>query len=177
MNFRLLVIGFLALLLLLGGCKVDTSDLDTQRANIEKFVETQYPTLYTVHSGVYRYITNGTREGAEQAAMVETGDSLYFRFAAYMFSSSGGLGTLYYTNYAALITPAGLPWSDEPEAARLGVTKLLKGLEYGLPGCREGDTVQLFFPSDLGYGDKPNGIVSQNTPLAWEIAIEKVVKQ
>jgi len=45
-----------------------------------------------------------------------------------------------------------------------------------LDGCRQGDSVQLFLVSRLGYGNKPLGLVPANTPLVWDIVVNQVVK-
>ena len=101
---------------------------------------------------------------------------------AYAFSSgSSGKGELYYTNRKDLIDEESLTdlehyWPFEPQEISLSDSRLVKGVRLGLDGCRQGDSVQLFLVSRLGYGNKPLGLVPANTPLVWDIVVNQVVK-
>lgn len=166
--------------LLLWGCSGSSKVLEDQRTAIERYLDGK-ALPYVLQSGVYKHLGNAGREGYEDDPVVKTGDSLKFDFAAYFFSSSTGLGRLYYTNIASIIEADTILnpiyWPAAPLEAKLGVTPLIAGLTLGLPDSRQGDSVLLFFASDLGYGGKPNGIIPDNTALVWVIKINEVIKQ
>ena len=137
---------------------------------------------YSIRSGVYRYIANADRSGYERAPMIENGDSVEFLFEAHLFSTSPG--ALFFTNRRevidTLVKTEGLDpefWPYGPQKIRLGKTALMEGLKNGLPGCREGDSVQLFIPSDQAFSDQSVGIVPPNSATLYILNIEKVKKQ
>lgn len=114
--------------------------------------------------------------------MLDGESSAVIDFAVYAFSSgSSGKGELYYTNRKDLIDEESLTdlehyWPFEPQEISLSDSRLVKGVRLGLDGCRQGDSVQLFLVSRLGYGNKPLGLVPANTPLVWDIVVNQVVK-
>ena len=59
---------------------------------------------------------------------------------------------------------------------KIGAGSVIKGLDNALPSCRTGDTVQVFIPTDLGYGDKSAGVVPANTALMYLINIQNITK-
>ncbi len=165
----------------LSACSKDTSDVDDQRLSIESYLSRQGWTIDYL-GGVYRYVLNRDRHGYEEAVQAESGDSVIFNYAVYQFSSSstGGVGTLIYTNNPEIQSEQeGLDptyWAKEPLGVELGRTPLISGLELGLTGVRQGDTLQLFMSSDKGYGDKAFGTIEANTPLVWNLGIKEVIK-
>lgn len=178
------VVIVVGILLLLNGCKVDTSVVDTQRASIEGFLRHDsivFDSHFAFNTGVYKVVAGRDNANAALLPRAEAGDSVKFRFAVYTFSSSNGFGNLFFTNIQSLVAKDTVLnprfWSFEPEAVKLGTTRLIRGLDIGLPNTLEGDSIHLFFASNLGYGGKPNGVIAQNSPLAWKIIIDQVIKQ
>ena len=163
-------------------CSKDTSDVDDQRVSIENYISRQGWENVDYLGGVYRYVLNQNRPGYEDAMRAGTGDKVVINYTVYQFSSSstGGLGTLIYTNNPEVqneqegLDPA--YWAKEPWEVTLGSTPLISGLELGLNGVRQGDTLQLFMSSDKGYGDKEFGTIAANTPLVWNLGIKEVFK-
>ena len=143
------------MLLSLSACSKDTSDIDDQRVSIENFISKQGWENADYLGGVYRYVLNRDRNGYENALVAETGNTVRINYTVYKFSSSsaGGVGNLIYTNNPDLQNEQeGLDptyWLKEPLEVQLGSTPLISGLEIGLTGARQGDTLQLFMSSVL----------------------------
>ena len=72
------------------------------------------------------------------STVAETGDSIYMRFAAYIFSN--GPGTLFATNDTSIVDNNDFSETESLYGEiRLGTTDLVPGLEYGLEGVAEGE--------------------------------------
>lgn len=163
-------------------CSEDTSDVDNQRVSMENFISGKGWERVDYLGGVYRYVLNRDRNGYEEAPQAERGNRLVINYSVYVFSASStdGRGTLIYTNNPEIqneqegLDPA--YWAKEPLDVELGRTPLISGLERGLEGVRQGDTLQLFMSSDMGYGDREVGIIAANTPLVWNLGIKEVIK-
>ena len=188
----------LILLATLAGCKQEDTLL-SERDKIEKYLTSSRrmvadtelgnviednPAFYSVFGRyAYRHIVNYYDAGREDRPVVEWGDRLEIRFDAYTFTGSEpSTSAIYWSNDAETIQELGkksgntLDWSTEPLAITLGTTAILEGLERALPGCHEGDSVQIYMTSNLAYGKHLVGIVPKNSMVAWYIKIEKVTK-
>ena len=188
----------LILLATLAGCKQEDTLL-SERDKIEKYLTSSRrmvadtelgnviednPAFYSVFGRyAYRHIVNYYEAGREDRPMVEWGDRLEIRFDAYTFTGSEpSTSAIYWSNNAETIQELGkksgntLDWSTEPLAITLGTTAILEGLERALPGCHEGDSVQIYMTSNLAYGKHLVGVVPKNSMVAWYIKIEKVTK-
>lgn len=160
------------------GCKKDDTFLIDQRTSFENYL-TKQNLSYTVSGGVFRHVTNADREGYDQSALVEYGDSVTFDFAAYLYGSP--LGNLYFTNVKEWLPSSASSlnteyWPFVPQRILLGRTQLIKGLTYGLVGSHESDSLLLFMTSDLCYGSHNVGVVQPDAPTVWSVKINKVVK-
>ena len=188
----------LILLATLAGCKQEDTLL-SERDKIEKYLTSSRrmvadtelgnviednPAFYSVFGRyAYRHIVNYYDAGREDRPVVEWGDRLEIRFDAYTFTGSEpSTSAIYWSNDAETIQELGkksgntLDWSTEPLAITLGTTAILEGLERALPGCHEGDSVQIYMTSNLAYGKHLVGVVPKNSMVAWYIKIEKVTK-
>ncbi len=188
----------LILLATLAGCKQEDTLL-SERDKIEKYLTSSRrmvadtelgnviednPAFYSVFGRyAYRHIVNYYEAGREDKPMVEWGDRLEIRFDAYTFTGSEpSTSAIYWSNNAETIQELGkksgntLDWPTEPLAITLGTTAILEGLERALPGCHEGDSVQVYMTSNLAYGKHLVGVVPKNSMVAWYIKIEKVTK-
>ena len=161
------------------GCsQEDDTEETSQRTSIENYLRgQQYP--YTEVSGVYRYVANADRADYATSPILEASGTAIIDFAVYSFAT--GPGQLYYTNRKELVDEEYLAdleqyWPFTSQEVSLGDSRLLKGVRIGLAGCHEGDSVQLYLVSSLGYGKKPWGVVPANTPLLWDIVVKQVVK-
>lgn len=162
--------------LLFAGCN-DTDILDEQRSAIERYLTGKD---YVTASGVYKQTVNADREYPPETVMIDWGDSVEFMFAAYQFGTTIAQAS-YFTNMANLLEGNNILnqqyWPLDPKAVKVGDGQLVKGLENGLLGSREADSVWLYLTSDLCYGKKTNGLVPKDTPTAWLIVVDKVTKQ
>ncbi len=187
----------LILLATLAGCKQEDTLL-SERDKIEKYLTSRRmvadtelgnviednPAFYSVFGRyAYRHIVNYYEAGREDRPVVEWGDRLEIRFDAYTFTGSEpSTSAIYWSNNAETIQELGkksgntLDWPTEPLAITLGTTAILEGLERALPGCHEGDSVQVYMTSNLAYGKHLVGVVPKNSMVAWYIKIEKVTK-
>jgi hypothetical protein len=188
----------LILLATLAGCKQEDTLL-SERDKIEKYLTSSRrmvadtelgnviednPAFYSVFGRyAYRHIVNYYDAGREDRPVVEWGDRLEIRFDAYTFTGSEpSTSAIYWSNNAETIQELGkksgntLDWSTEPLTITLGTTAILEGLERALPGCHEGDSVQIYMTSNLAYGKHLVGVVPKNSMVAWYIKIEKVTK-
>ena len=59
---------------------------------------------------------------------------------------------------------------------KIGSTKILKGVEASLIGCREGDSVEVYMTYEEAYKNKVVGIVPHRSAVAWYYTINSVVK-
>ena len=188
----------LILLATLAGCKQEDTLL-SERDKIEKYLTSSRrmvadtelgnviednPAFYSVFGRyAYRHIVNYYEAGREDRPVVAWGDRLEIRFDAYIFTGSEpSTSAIYWSNNTETIQELGkksgntLDWSTEPLTITLGTTAILEGLERALPGCHEGDSVQIYMTSNLAYGKHLVGVVPKNSMVAWYIKIEKVTK-
>lgn len=118
--------------------------------------------------------------------VLNPGDSVWFHYSGYLFSSSNYENYMFTTNVradaeaanAASSVDAG-KWPVESmdfslEAARIHGGGLIQGLDIGMEGLYEGDSLLLFLTSDLAYGGKILGVVPEGSPVVFKIKIEKV---
>ena len=56
-----------------------------------------------------------------------------------------------------------------PISFQVGVGKLIKGWDLGIPGMKVGGKRRLTVPSDLAYGPTGSGAIPPNTPLRFEV--------
>jgi peptidylprolyl isomerase len=64
----------------------------------------------------------------------------------------------------------------EPFAVELGQGRVIAGWDEGLVGAQAGSRIQLDIPSDLAYGDQPQGdIIGENEVLTFVIDVRAVV--
>jgi hypothetical protein len=193
------IVAILFVLLFLAGCKGEDTVL-SERDKIVKYLTSRNicsedeigdqissePPFYTSSGSYsYRYIVNYYDAGREERPVIEWGDTFDIQFFnAYVFTGSEpSINSIYWSNIPEIMVKIAnkggntLNWSTEPLTVKLGSTKIVGGLESAFQGCYEGDSIQVFMTSNLGYGGKRDfGIVPKNSMLAWYIRIGKVSK-
>lgn len=102
------------------------------------------------------------------------GDSLYIRYAGYVFSR--GKGKLFVTNDTTVANQNNFPCEVSPEKIRLGDTHLVSGLEYGLTGVKEGEHCYIIFSAKYGYNNTVVYNIPKLSPLFYEVWVDKVFK-
>ena len=155
----------------LAACGKLDFNVDGQRTRIESYLNgREYD--YTYQDGVYKYTyyTEGGRSG------IVRGDSVYIYFSGYVFAN--GPGALFTTNIeedavAADMEATAMDFS--PQGIKIG-GEVIPGIDLGLPGSVEGDSLMLFITNDLAYGDRPMGTLPRGATVAFKIVVDKVVK-
>ena len=188
--------------LAVAGCKQTEDLMTTQQTAIVRYLESSHqprliseeaaresldeqPQYYSVigHKA-YRYIANMYYEGREQQPQAEEGDTVEISFDAYVFNYSSVTNSVpYWSNRAATI--AALEqlgghldpqfWSTEPLAVTAGKDAVY-GVSKLLVGCRQGDTVEAYMTYQAAYGNRIVGLVPKESPVAWLLTVEKVIK-
>lgn len=109
------------------------------------------------------------------STVAETGDSIYMRFAVYIFSN--GPGTLFATNDTSIVDNNDFSETESLYGEiRLGTTDLVPGLEYGLEGVAEGEHCYIIFSAKYGFNNTVVGIVPKLSPLFFDIYVDRIVK-
>ena len=161
--------------MLVSGCKKDDDEnsVYNQDERIRRYLDSNNIT-YVSYGGIFKSYLNTVPNNGR---LLQPGDSLYFYFAEYMFSSR--VDSLFYTNIAELVEEHGFDpqtFDTRPKGIRYGAEKppLLKGIEIGLDKCREKDTVMLYMNSDYAYGDRAMGIVPENSSIAVLLILDEI---
>jgi FKBP-type peptidyl-prolyl cis-trans isomerase 2 len=109
------------------------------------------------------------------------GSEIEIRYTAYKFAGrKPSTSAIYMTNdpeQIAELVEDGLNadyWSEEPMKIKLGTTKIIKGLEISLLGCREGDIAEVYMTQPASYDNKDMGIVEKSSAIMWEYTILRV---
>jgi len=173
---RLKPLTMLAAAILCGCGKGDDQNSDgAQRERIIKYTAS-LTTPVTERDGVF--ITRLNAIDADPASLrVEHGDSVWIDYAMYTFFSKPD--SLFATNIAALAVEKGFDthyMSLEPLAVKYGDTELIKGFASGIESALEHDSLMIFVPSRLAYGNKMVGIVKKRTTIAIFADIKKIRK-
>ena len=99
-------------------------------------------------------------QGPQGAPVIERGDSVYLFYAGYTFGQRGP-ETQFVLDSAMI---------------RFGSGDLIKGLERGLEGARQGEEALVFFSADDGYGSQAVGLVPENTALLFDVGVAWIKK-
>lgn len=153
-------------------CGKSDEYLVQQEEKIVSYLDSQ-KLEYTIEGGTYKVVL---AEG-DQSLRASRGDSLTFNYAGFLFE--GTPKGLFATSWDYLLDDQGLNteyWSFEPARVKLGSSAIIKGIENALTNCCEGDSLQLFMTSDLGYGEEEVGSVSKNSALMFLVKVEKIDK-
>jgi FKBP-type peptidyl-prolyl cis-trans isomerase len=158
-----------SLLSLFVSCEKD-NPIEKQEERIESYLKTKMtknPALKLSQENNVRYLyTPG-----DTTLSVSAGDSVYFYYAGTLV-----VDTLRYfdTNIRELAEGMGLTIENRnfnPLGVVVGNNNLLPGLSIGLNMVHLGDSGEIIFNSDLGFGGKTNGIIPANAPLIFKIFV------
>lgn len=158
----------------------------TQYEQFSTYLKGKYPEgefrYDSIDRKMFRLFINEVDNSANEA--VAAGDSIYIDYILSEFSTSGssdnGRGGVFYTNMPSIVNADEVLdptyWPTDRKGLALGSTPLVGGLNMGLPGCHEGDTVLFFLPSALNFGSRQVGMVPPETPVVWTLIIKEVIK-
>lgn len=141
----------------------------SQRERIVKYLD-GLDQRYETFNDIYRLKLNV--KPSTPGVRVNEGDSVWLNYAIYTFDTKPD--SLVTTNIAQLATEWKLSTdflSLVPLDMIYGEGKVFKGWEQGMQNSISGDSMMIFVPSDLAYGDKINGIVKKSTTIAIFVAI------
>jgi FKBP-type peptidyl-prolyl cis-trans isomerase len=162
-----LLVSFAALWL--SACEKE-DPVEKQEEKIETYIRTKMnrnPNLKLARDNSVYYLYSP----GDTMTRVSTGDSIYFYYAGTLLND-----TLRYfdTNYRALAEALRLNTeyrNFDPLGVIVGSNSLLPGLAAGLKMVHLGDDGEILFNSDLGFGEKGNGIVPPLSPLIFKVFI------
>lgn len=142
-----------ALPLLAAACGDSTGpNEDLRRVNFAPALGVDIASMTRVGDGVYfRDIAVGT------GPLVEQGRRLDVRYRGWLAN-----GTLFESNFDA----------SQPFQMVLGLRRVIKGWEQGIPGMRVGGTRLLAIPPSLAYGSQGSGPIPANAVLVFEVKVE-----
>ncbi len=168
-----IVVAAIVLAIGMAACGGEEEELLTkQQEAIEKYLDSK-GLEYTIEGGAYKVIVAA---GATDGVRAQRGDSLTFNYAAYVFTNSPN--GLYATSWAHLVEGQKdlntEYWDFSPARIKLGESPIIKGVENALENCCVGDSLQIFMPSELGYGAEEMGSVTKNTALMFIVKIENI---
>lgn len=183
-----------AAVLTLAACSSAQDAVDTARTAITRYLTgqgiyernfvpddsetTTVSGYYDIVGGAFRFIENEDREGRNTQPEIVEGSLVEFWFDARIFSSNFANSATFYTNIESQIKAlAGTNyefntefWPMVPLRIRIGEGTILKSLENALLSCRQGDKMQIYLTSDIGFGDRKVGIVPGGSTLVYQIS-------
>lgn len=168
----------LAAAALLSSCAKEDKELTIadHEAAIETYISRDFSDYRTVHrNGSNRIIIDSTVLALPDS--LEYGDSLHFYYAGYIFNNSPS--SLFSTNNEYVAQESGYTVTDPDfSVRRILFTEdcMISGLVNGLYGVREGEHCILLFSAKYGFYDDYVYNIPKLSALAYEIWVEKVIK-
>lgn len=177
---------------ILASCSASDEDtiIPDQREAIKKFLDTN-ELAYEEVNGVFRHF--GYRESPANGNIARNGKNIGIFFELYGFpyarasSSTNPMAPIptnsLYSNKPFVqdtLRKIGLNTDYWPQGVfntTLGSKELMAGLNRGLAGCREGDSVLLFITSNLAFGNVPVPGLDENTAILYIVNLETVGNQ
>ena len=199
---NLSILAFVVLLFV--GCKQEDAILTKQQESTVRFLTSSHnprlmseqdaatsleakPEYYTNYGNIaWRYIATTYAEGRDGWLEADRNDTVEISFDAYVFNYSDPKNaTPYWSNRQATIDRFVANnkyfdpqyWSTEPYVIRLDSEDGMPGLCRALVGCREGDVVEIYMTYQAAYDDEIIGVVPKESPIAWLLTVDKVVKK
>jgi FKBP-type peptidyl-prolyl cis-trans isomerase len=149
--------------------------VEKQEEKIEAYIKTKMsrnPALKLSHEKNVYYLY----EPGDTTVSVSAGDLISFYYAGTLLNDTS---RYFDTNYEALANALKLDMTSEkfePIEAVAGNNSLLPGLSTGLDMVHSGDAGEIIFNSDMGFGEKGNGLVPPFSPLIFKIVIVGIQK-
>lgn len=165
-----------AIMSFLSSCEKE-DPIEKQEERIESYIKSAMSS-----DPEWRYTKDGNvnylyKPSEDSAIIVSAGDSVFFFYAAAPLSQSSAY---FDTNIEEVALSMGITITDpdkfRPLGVRVGHDNLLPGLNIGLLMSHLGDTGEIIFNSDLGYGDKNNGIIPPDSALIFKVFIVGIKK-
>ena len=141
-----------------------------QEAAIDSYISSLSSAEVVRNGGSNRVVMISGTPGTEAVS----GDSLYIRYAGYIFSN--GKGALFVTNDSIVGRDKKFPLQKAPLKIKLGETALVDGLELGLDGVKKGEHCYIIFSAKYGFNNTSVSNIPKLTPLFYEVWVDEVIK-
>lgn len=143
----------------------------TQENSIDRYISSLGGVQVVRNNGANRVIISSDNS----AAVAGRGDSLYIRFAGYIFSN--GRGKMFVTNDTSVVENKDfVEVVQKPFGIKLGSTPLVKGLERGLEGVTQKEHCYIIFSAKYGFNNTVVYGIPKLSPLFYEVWVDKIVK-
>lgn len=168
----------LTVIILCAACTKDEKALTiaNQEAAIDSYIASTFKDYPLVrNNGSNRVIVEEALNPS--ARVLEYGDSMYFHYAGYIFTSSPS--SLFATNVEEVAKQSGFEITAPDFSARkIAFEKgsMIEGLENGLAGTKEGEHCVILFSAQYGFYSDAVYNIPRLSALAFEIWIDKVIK-
>lgn len=147
-----------------------------QEAAIDSYISQNFPDNRIFRrNGSNRIVIDSTVLALPDS--LEYGDSLYFYYAGYIFTSSPS--QLFSTNSEYVAQESGYSVTDPDFSIRKTLFTedcMISGLVNGLYGVREGEHCILIFSAKYGFYDNYVYNIPKLSALAYEIWVDRVIK-
>jgi FKBP-type peptidyl-prolyl cis-trans isomerase. len=172
-NNKLILLSLLLFTISISCVKQDRENtiIDQEKA-IDTYISSLSDARVVRNNGSNRVVME---EGAG-ADTLAIGDSVYFYYSLYLFSSGSGKGTLYATNDTTVASSNNFIVSGEPQRLKIGSDAMVDGLENGLLGSKQGEKCYIIFSAKYGYYNTVVYGIPKLSPLFFDISISKIVK-
>ena len=129
-----------------------------QNKYIDDYINSNYSDKEIVrYEGVVRVVLEDSQAAS---SAIEPGDSAYLYLVGYTFGQKG----------------PEKQFTLDSGMVRVGKGDLIKGLDRGLIGARQGEESLILFPSQFGYGKQAVGLVPENTALMFDLLVARIKK-
>lgn len=157
--YRRLFILFAAVLLA-ASCESEVREANVnQEKYIDDYIQAYFADSTVVHiDGITRVLMT---DNPYPAPVVEKGDSVLVFYVGYTFAEGG---------------PASR-FIQDSATVRIGSGDIIRGLDSGLQGMKQGQEALLLFPSQYGYGTSAVGLVPENTALYFDVTVPLINKK
>ena len=170
-TMRKFILGILAALALLSCAKEDRNNtIVAQEERIDSYITSLEGVRIARNGGSNRIVYT---EGVSEQTL-ETGDSVKFYYAGYIFN--GGKGSLFVTNNPTVAQEKDFPLQDGIHKCKLNNSSLIPGLANGLVGARAGERCDIVFSAKYGFNNSVVYNVPKLSPLIFEVWVEEIVK-
>lgn len=148
-----------------------------QEASIDSYIANNFSDSKVVHrNGSNRVILDSTVLSLTDSLVY--GDSLHLYYAGYVFTSSPS--QLFCTNNEYVATESGFSITDPDYSIKkilFSKDCMISGLVNGLYGVREGEHCLILFSAKYGFYDEAVYNIPELSALAYEIWVDRVIKQ
>lgn len=170
------ILHIIAAMAVLSSCAKEDLQLTiaNQESSIDSYINSRYADSTVIRKNGSNRIVIGHGSGPDS---LEFGDSLYFYYAEYVFTSSPS--QLFDTNLREVAEQNNFQVTGADYSVRkirFDRGRLVSGLENGLSGVREGEHSIIVFSAQYGFYNERLYNIPKMSALAYEVWIEKIIK-